>query len=208
MIDPPPILQLSLADFDPSSDTDVNKLKAQYNMVHCTLHEAPSRDNSLPVGKDVTVVPHQQNPELDTRRLMGNLMMSPFIGKDVRASDSTPENSRIGVYYIFHDISCRQNGLYRLVFTLAPVDPLSLIKGERTPIAAETISDVFEVFSAKDFPGMKESTWLAKELKRQGATVSVKKGSENKTNRKGQKKMAHSSHDSAELSDDEGDDEA
>lgn len=37
-------------------------------------------------------------------------------------------------------------------------------------------SDVFEVYSAKDFPGMRPSTRLTKELKRMGAAVSVKKG--------------------------------
>lgn len=52
--------------------------------------------------------------------------------------------------------------------------------GSTTPILGVIESDLFEVFTAKDFPGMKASTPLTIALKRQGASVSVKKGSENK----------------------------
>ena len=49
-------------------------------------------------------------------------------------------------------------------------------EGGQGSIAGSVDSEIFEVFSAKDFPGMRASTALTKELKRQGATVSVKKG--------------------------------
>lgn len=41
-----------------------------------------------------------------------------------------------------------------------------------------TTSEVFTVFPAKDFPGMKRSTPLTKALKEQGCLISVKKGSD------------------------------
>lgn len=58
-------------------------------------------------------------------------------------------------------------------------------------------SEMFEVFSAKDFPGMRPSTTLTKELKRQGAAVSVKKGNEPKPAKKGQKRNSSVSEENA-----------
>lgn len=51
-----------------------------------------------------------------------------------------------------------------------------MAEGDQTSICGTVESDVFEVFSAKDFPGMRASTALTRDLKRQGAPVSVKKG--------------------------------
>ena len=64
-------------------------------------------------------------------------------------------------------------------------------------IAGTIDSDIFEVFSAKDFPGMRASTALTKELKRQGATVSVKKG-------KGQRKRGGSGSDKSSSDESDG----
>lgn len=60
--------------------------------------------------------------------------------------------------------------------------------GGKSSMIGTVESDVFEVFSAKDFPGMRASTALTKELKRQGATVSVKKGNEAKAGKKVKKR--------------------
>lgn len=72
----------------------------------------------------------------------------------------------------------------------------NMAEGGQGSIAGSIDSEEFEVFSAKDFPGMRASTALTKELKRQGATVSVKKG-------KGQRKRGSSV---SERSSDEGSD--
>ena len=47
-----------------------------------------------------------------------------------------------------------------------------------TPIITEVLSDVFTVYTAKEFPGMRPSTSLTKVLKSQGCAISVKKGNE------------------------------
>ncbi len=60
--------------------------------------------------------------------------------------------------------------------------------GGQSSIIGTVESDVFEVFSAKDFPGMRASTALTKELKLQGAAVSVKKGNEAKAGKKVRKR--------------------
>ncbi|MCJ1390482.1 hypothetical protein MMC18_003341 [Xylographa bjoerkii] len=194
-IDPPPILQLTLTDFDPDSPEDQAKLRWPMNIVHCALHSIPRRTS--PVGRDVSSISDPNNSEKQSRRLMGTLVANPFIGIDPEIPTSAPENSRIGCFFIFHDLSCRQNGLYRLHFTLVSVNINELGTGGHMPTIATVDSDVFEVFSAKDFPGMRASSVLTRGLKLQGANVQVKKGSEGKVSTAAKKRVNTESDESA-----------
>lgn len=45
---------------------------------------------------------------------------------------------------------------------------------------ASIVTDIFNVYTAKDFPGMRASSGLLKALRRQGLNVGVKKGSESR----------------------------
>lgn len=101
------------------------------------------------------------------KRLMGNLVASSFWGHD--------ENGEEGCFFCFPDISCRTPGKYRLKFSLVAVNARP---GTRSPVKVEVLSDVFQTFSAKEFPGMSESTALAKALKSQGCNIPTKKGNE------------------------------
>lgn len=138
------------------------------------------------------MVQDPNQPNRQSRRLMGTLVSSPFVGTDPEAPESSNGNARLGCFFIFPDLSCRQNGLYRLRFTLMKVNMPNMTnpsQGGQGTIAGTVDSEIFEVSSAKEFPGMRASTALTKELKRQGATVSVKKG-------KGQRKRGSGSDES------------
>lgn len=104
------------------------------------------------------------------RRLMGTLVASPFVGQD--------ENGEEGCFFCFPDLSCRTPGSFRLKFALVVLDPMSMRMGDRSKIVATAMSEVFCVYNAKDFPGMKASTGLTKRLKEQGCLISIKKGNE------------------------------
>ncbi|KAL9120910.1 MAG: hypothetical protein Q9187_002537 [Circinaria calcarea] len=188
VIDPPPILQLSLTDFDPESAADVEELRWPLNVAHCALYSVPHQSSAVSTGIDVTSIPDPNNPSKFSRRLMGTLVATPFVGIDPEAPACETENSRLGCFFIFHDLSCRQNGLYKLRFTLMHLNVELALTGGQGSIVSSVESDVFEVFSAKDFPGMKASTALTRDLKRQGANVQVKKGNEGKASQKGQKR--------------------
>ena len=163
--------------------------------MQCFLYSVPT-DAPPNSGRDVTALPDPNNPGRVIRRLMGTLALSPFVGIDPESRRDALLDARVGTYYIFHDLSCRQPGFYRLRFSLTAVDqnlaaPVAASPRTgftptqvRSQILASAISDTFEVFGAKDFPGMKPSTALARELKRQGATVAVKKGSEGRNIRR------------------------
>lgn len=169
VVDPPPIVQLSLKDFDPRSEADVDALRNPHNVLHCTLLDVS--------GSDVTQTKDSHNSKM-SRRLTGSIMASPFIGIDPAAPPSKVENARLGCFFIFPDISCRQVGHYRLRFKFVQQTIEGLFTGSHARILGVIESDVFEVFTAKDFPGMRPSTDLMVELKRQGASVSVRRGSD------------------------------
>ena len=195
---------MTLADFDPESSEDLALLRWPMNVVHCALYSVPHPSSAIATGQDVTTTPDPNNTDKHSRRLMGTLVASPFVGTDPEAPASDHENNRLGCFFIFHDLSCRQNGLYRLRFTLMVVGADLMSIGGRTPTMGVVDSDVFEVYSAKDFPGMRSSTPLTRDLKRQGANVQVKKGNEGKGFRKEQKRGSTGSDGSAS----EGTDEA
>jgi len=204
VIDPPPIVQLSLKDFDPQSPDDISELRWPFNIVHCALLSVSSQSSAQDATSDVTMVQDPNQSNRQSRRLMGTLVSSPFVGTDPETPESSHQNARLGCFFVFPDLSCRQNGLYRLRFTLMKVNMPNMSspsEGGQGSIAGSVDSEIFEVFSAKDFPGMRASTALTKELKRQGATVSVKKG-------KGQRKRGGSLSERSVSEDSDADEEA
>lgn len=157
---------------------DVAELRTNFLVVHCSLLSVPAHTSPYAQGEDITAVPEPNNSERLTRRLTGTLVSSPFAGTDLDMPPSRNEDARLGCFFIFPDLSCRQVGRYRLRFQIMRIVPELLVVGGSTNVVRSVDSDIFEVFSAKDFPGMRASTALTKDLKRQGAAVSVKKGNE------------------------------
>lgn len=101
---------------------------------------------------------------------MGQLVASPSVAKD--------EHDVEGCFFCFPDLSCRTHGKYRLRFVLMRIDPHNLHVGGFSPILTDVLSDVFTVYTAKDFPGMRPSSALTRALKLQGCNIQVKKGNE------------------------------
>ncbi|KAK4099065.1 hypothetical protein N658DRAFT_543052 [Parathielavia hyrcaniae] len=162
VIDPPPIVQLTIHDATLSPAALARRLRHQFSVVHCSIwDERGERDmGSMPDGDF-----RQQQ-----RRLMGTLVASPFVGLD--------EFGEEGCFFCFPDLSCRTPGMFRLKFALVVLDPARMVVGSRSAIVATVLSEGFRVFNAKDFPGMQASTALTKRLKEQGCLISIKKGNE------------------------------
>jgi len=102
------------------------------------------------------------------RNLLGNLVASPFYGKD--------ENNDKKCFFTFPDLSVRTAATYTLKFRLIPMNPMA--PHERLPVVATVDSEPFEVFTAKDFGGMRPSTELTRCLNAQGHPIPVKKGNQ------------------------------
>lgn len=187
VIDPPPILELKITDRATGApDSDSTGMLA----LHCTLQNP---DNH----KDETQVPPTAGDMQSTRRLMGTLVASPYQAKD--------EHGIAGTFFVFPDLSCRSPGRYRLHFKLLRIDPTNMQQGATHGTVASIVTDVFDVFTAKDFPGMKASSALLKALRRQGLNVGVKKGSEARKGKvsKGRKDDSSDSDDDSDGADDD-----
>lgn len=168
MIDPPPIIQLLVRD--PITGTsDIDELRYSLHIVHCTLWSADGLTEETAL---------EQPDRRRTRRLMGQLVASPSVAKD--------EHDVEGCFFCFPDLSCRTHGRYRLRFVLMRLDPTQMQVGNFSPILTEVLSDVFTVYTAKDFPGMRPSSALTRALKLQGCNIQVKKGNEKALARKRQ----------------------
>ncbi|KAK4650316.1 hypothetical protein QC762_706330 [Podospora pseudocomata] len=160
VIDPPPIVQLTIHDPSLSPEELSRRLRHQFSVVHCSIYDDRGE-------RDMSAMPEDFRQQ---RRLMGTLVASPFVGQD--------ENGEEGCFFCFPDLSCRTPGSFRLKFALVVLDPMSMRMGDRSKIVATAMSEVFCVYNAKDFPGMKASTGLTKRLKEQGCLISIKKGNE------------------------------
>ncbi|KAK3718194.1 hypothetical protein LTR37_005309, partial [Vermiconidia calcicola] len=177
VIDPPPILELKITDKATGRpEEDYGGLLA----LHCTLL---SHDGT----EDETEVPPAHDGMPATRRLMGTLVASPYQAKD--------ESGVAGTFFVFPDLSCRSPGRYRLRFKLLRVDPTNMTPGSISKSVGSIETDIFAVYTAKDFPGMRASSALLKSLRRQGLNVGVKKGSDARKGKGKAKKEASSDED-------------
>jgi hypothetical protein len=160
VIDPPPILQMLVRDPKATPAELDTKMRYPFSVIHCELWNAE-------LDHEETAMPEigDRPPQ---RRLMGTLVASPFVGRD--------EFGVEGCFFPFPDLSCRTTGKYRLKFVLVVLNPSNMKTGDKLPFKATVLSDVFEVYPAKTFPGMVPSTELTKRLKEQGCLIAVKKG--------------------------------
>ncbi|KAI9037881.1 velvet factor family protein [Aspergillus affinis] len=205
-VDPPPIIQMLLTDFDSKSDTDSDILQDPRFAVGCLLVPVSTSSDldAEPGLRDDH--PAQRDPAggggggQTTPLLSGKAFVSPFyVDADpdpdtapvhpsssiteslYKTSTSTttsapfilpnpnpPSKTEIpATFYIFSDLSVRTAGLYRLQFRLMNWGSVE-DTGKSMPILAETWSDPFRVFPAKDFPGMRDSSALTRGLKEMG----------------------------------------
>ena len=106
------------------------------------------------------------------RRLTGSLVGTPFVGRD--------EHDEEGCFFPFSDLSVRTLGTYRLKFSMIMIDPARGGQCKHFPILAEILSAPFDVYTAKEFPGINESTKLVRTLREQGCIIAIKKGNDKK----------------------------
>ena len=203
-IDPPPVIQLQIEDFDPDSARDMEDLKTPHFVVHCRLVSA-----SLPL-QDMSVlnVPSEDTQSGVQRLLLGTNVSNPFFCQDDPDTDTAPEpifstpsspSARLmmrpaamppptekkprmsplrkptpGSFFIFADLSVRKAGEYRLEFKLMKMDPSYLVPGTRVPVLHSVVSEVFRVVNAKDFDQVQPSTKLVRGLLDRGAGFPLK----------------------------------
>lgn len=166
-IDPPPIVQLHI-DGPGITREEVNRyLRYEGYVMSCGIYDESGT-------KDASQMPSEYRYQ---RRLTGSLVGTPFHGKD----DADEE----GCFFPFSDLSIRTLGRYRLKFTLTMLNISNLVQNARFPILAETLSDALDVYTAKEFPGINQSSKLVRTLREQGCIIAIKKGNDKKKKARG-----------------------
>lgn len=110
-----------------------------------------------------------ERAELSTRNLIGSCVVSAAMLKD-------PEG-KYGYWFVLQDLSVRTEGWFRLKLqfvNLCDASGTGVSKGT-APILAYVFTDKFQVYSAKKFPGVIESTPLSKCFASQGIKIPIRK---------------------------------
>lgn len=153
-VDPPPVIKLH---FGPEA-LPGDKNPAMHYILLCELTDESGTVN----------VTNRSGIESE---LVGNRTVQSynFAGRDPPLD---------GTFFAFPDLSVRSVGRYRLNFKLIRLPQLAPQEGDLALQPTSVHTDIFQVYPAKDFPGMLESTELTKALAEAGMPISLKKGHE------------------------------
>ncbi|MCJ1474667.1 hypothetical protein MMC13_003327 [Lambiella insularis] len=163
---PPPQHQQTQSYYTTPSGTPITP--TNYYQQNSLQGQGPlmSPQQLLPPSSDPRTAPSG----MFTRNLIGSLCVSAFKLTD-------PDNT-MGIWFILQDLSVRTEGSFRLKMNFvnvgSPTSPQNLNNGS-APVLASTFSNVFQVFSAKRFPGVIESTGLSKCFATQGIKIPIRK---------------------------------
>ncbi|KAK9461437.1 velvet factor-domain-containing protein [Lipomyces oligophaga] len=150
-VDPPPVINLYVyRDGD-----DVTACCANTFILHASLYAAHMSSLRPPPG---VIAPIQAAPQ--TTNLIGKTITSLNYMKH-------PPPGR--AYFLFQDLSVRQEGTYRIVFSLFEICDSS------TVWRAQAVSDILTVYSPKRFPGLDVSSALTREIASQGGKVRIRR---------------------------------
>lgn len=96
-----------------------------------------------------------------------NNLLGPIHTNAARLLD---EQDRLGIFFVFQDLSIRTEGEFRLKVKLLTVAPIGAheITYQETAVLAEAWTDVFTVYPPKRFPGVPGTTALSATFGRQG----------------------------------------
>ncbi|KAN0061921.1 hypothetical protein ACQY0O_005916 [Thecaphora frezii] len=101
-----------------------------------------------------------------TRMLEGKLAASAHVVRDLDGSKAC--------FFVFTDLSVRLEGVFRLKFQLILLGPPGMGNGTGSNVVAQIETDDFTIYSPRRFPGMTESTELAKALAKQGVQIPIR----------------------------------
>ncbi|KAI8826096.1 velvet factor [Fimicolochytrium jonesii] len=179
----------------PLNDPKMSQSNSRYANLPRTTRPAPSgRPASLsrlsssshlssPLQRDSPPVTPPQPPRTTSMESLesdSQLRMEPdaatciqtLVGVTVASCEVLADiDGQESMFFIFHDLSVRPQGLYRLKFVLVHMN----FENTAAALSTSLMSDVFEVTPPKAFPGMTESTALSKCLARQSVPIHIRK---------------------------------
>lgn len=141
-VDPPPIIQLKVKS---QADPQGHYMQSPYLIMIADLWHP------------------EENEANRDKALSGTICSSLHRLKDVDNKD--------GAFFVFGDISIKQQGEHRLRFSLFDIHK----PGDVYEFVTSIVSEKFRVVSQKDFHGMDESTYLSRAFSDQGVRLRLRK---------------------------------
>lgn len=119
------------------------------------------------------IQPPQAPSAMYTRNLIGSLTVNAAKLKD--------NENKQGYWFVLQDLSVRTEGFFRLRMSFIDISNTGGpgVSRGKAPVLAWTFSEKFQVYSAKKFPGVIESTPLSKVFAQQGIKIPIRKDNKN-----------------------------
>ncbi|CAK7265864.1 hypothetical protein SEPCBS57363_001798 [Sporothrix epigloea] len=106
--------------------------------------------------------------ETPEKNPLPNHLIGTVVSSLHRLKDSS---DRDGAFFVFGDVGCRTEGKYRLRFTLYQMQKLECVQ------LTSTVSDAFQVYLPRFFPGLAQSTYMTRSFNDQGVRLRLRKES-------------------------------
>ncbi|GMM33872.1 hypothetical protein DASC09_011970 [Saccharomycopsis crataegensis] len=216
-IDPPPIVKVSL--MDESGDNIIERTINQLilfvsaepitdpNEIQASSLQFPSKNNKSDSSREsLPNSDKHKRPKVDSGphkiRDNGELLYGETT---VAATIMNPElrdikDDGLKGFFVFNDLSIRYEGYYRLIFQLYEMPYIdgassssSNINMAKLVFRTSVKSNVFRVYTAKEFPGLAPSTELDQVLKNLGSRIRIRKITGTKRGSTGSRKMKRNS---------------
>lgn len=170
-IEPPPIVE------HVETDPERSPIQPVLFVVRCMLwNEDGTQERTLITTSNADYSTEEMNfhpMEKHTRNLLGQITANATPFKD--------EHGETRFIYLFSNLYIRLAGRYRLEFHLICLDlSPGITSTGSSRIVTKCRSEVFEVYPAKQFPCMMESTELTRAIWRQGFKVTIRNKMRNK----------------------------
>ncbi|KAJ1973009.1 hypothetical protein H4R35_004355 [Dimargaris xerosporica] len=151
-------LPLADAALDGADDEVEYLANPHFFMYVCLLAGKPA------VAKNGTLL----DQEIYTTKNGKNLILSGSLVSSVNILRDVEHDDQLGAFFVFPDLSIRLEGTYRLKFHLYE------LVNDQVVFRSHIVSDPFNVYSPKKFPGMTESTALSRSFAGQGLKIRIR----------------------------------
>ncbi|KAI8994390.1 velvet factor [Gaertneriomyces semiglobifer] len=182
-VDPPPILEVIA--FGNQGLEPISVEESCHLVVHATLWSADGKED-----RNIVVSPYyyitrssdveakerkkgKKEDHADEPREMVQTLVGTAVSSCLKLEDL---DGREGYYFVFHDLSIRTPGFYRMKFALCSVGGNNASPTTPFPVLATITSEVVQVFQPKKFPGLLTTTPLSECFAKQGVPIHVRKG--------------------------------
>ncbi|ORZ02415.1 velvet factor-domain-containing protein [Syncephalastrum racemosum] len=134
------------------------------------FHHVPSQPYSSSSSSSFSSIPAPATVAIcsNTASVTSELQLADNLTGPSYSSGATFKNleGEPAIYFAFPDLSIRVTSQYRLLFSVVDLG--------RSEVVAEVLSEPFTAYHAKTFPGMQETSPLARHLADQGLRLPVR----------------------------------